>query len=420
MKRHGFFDGDRRLYLFVFLGLFWASGFLYGEEYITGLSVTGLKRTKLSTVERPLKKFIGADASQMNLDDVRAAILDTGILEPLAVEILDGDNTEEKILAVTVREKWPILPIPLFSAGSHGISLGLVFYDVNAFGLNDKFYAGGIYGKSDWGASIGYIHLPPEWGIPGWSGAVTFARRERRDKNQNNEDLRVYDVDAISALAGLSFRLLKTQDFLNAAVNITYDEKILTNPGNGMNEPESGLRVFGAGGEIALRTSSWDGYFLSQQALVLNYAWMYVPDGCSFHAAKLKLNYEKSLIPGFRLNLNSGLAFYPGVPVLFETDPVSSCTSILPPYFAARHYAGLSLGLEKHIVKFSFGSISLGAAYQGVYSQGSIAGDSFDHGPVGTVSFYLSKIAIPALGVGVAYNVKENFFQGSFTLGISL
>jgi hypothetical protein len=413
MKRYGF-------YLTIFLGLFLFSGFLHAEDYITGFSVTGIKRTKLSTVERALEKFIGADAALINTDDVWAAILDTGILDPLAVEIRDGEIAGEKILAVTVQEKWAIFPLPMVSAGSEGISLGAVVFDANAFGLNDDFYVGGIYGKAGWGASIGYIHASTNVKIPGWLGSAAFSRMERGDKNQKNENLRLFEVDTISAIAGLSSPILKNQDFLKATLLFSYDEKILTKPGSGTAEPEKGLRAFGFGGELSLRRSSWDGYFLSGEEILANYAWMWVPGGSSFHAARLKLNYDKSLIPGLRLNLKSGMAFYPGAPVLFETNPVNSGTSILPQYFSARHYAGLSLGLEKHLVKFSFGSISLGLAYQGVYANGSILGNSFDHGPVGNVSFYLSKVAIPALSFGAAYNAKEKYFQGSFSLGISL
>jgi hypothetical protein len=59
------------------------------------------------------------------------------------------------------------------------------------------------------------------------------------------------------------------------------------------------------------------------------------------------------------------------------------------------------------------------AAYQAVYSHGSILGDSFDHGVVGMLGFYLSQLAIPAVGFGAAYNVQAGYFQGSFSMGMS-
>ena len=59
------------------------------------------------------------------------------------------------------------------------------------------------------------------------------------------------------------------------------------------------------------------------------------------------------------------------------------------------------------------------AYYQLVYSNGSILGDSLDHGIAGKFSFYLSQLAIPAIGLGAAYNVKENYIQGIFSMGMS-
>jgi hypothetical protein len=38
---------------------------------------------------------------------------------------------------------------------------------------------------------------------------------------------------------------------------------------------------------------------------------------------------------------------------------------------------------------------------------------------MGMLSFYLSKLAIPALGLGLAYNVEADFFQVFFSMGMS-
>jgi hypothetical protein len=32
---------------------------------------------------------------------------------------------------------------------------------------------------------------------------------------------------------------------------------------------------------------------------------------------------------------------------------------------------------------------------------------------------YLSRIAVPAVGLGVAYNVRAEYLQGTFTVGMS-
>jgi hypothetical protein len=388
-------------------------------EIITALSITGLKRTRLSTAEKPLRRFIGRRADQVDLDEARAAILADGILEPLSLEIRDADDGTGKVLAAEIREKWSIIPIPVFMAGSGGIRGGGAFFDANAFGINDKLFVAAIFG-SGWLASAGYIHSSPRWLSPGWTVTGSFSRQERRDKDLRGNDLRVFTLDAVAAGAGLNMPLLENSDILNASLSLGYEEKILRDEDKAVNGPDLGARYLGAGGGLSLGRSVWDGYLLSQEELSLRYTWMAALTGPSFHTVRLRLTYEKSLIPGFRLNLRSGLAFDPGAPVLFESSPSSAQVSILPSSFSARHYAGASLGFEKYLFKFSAGTLSLSAAYQLAWSQGSVLGDSLDHGVSGMVSFYLSRIAIPALGLGFAYNVDKDYLQGSFSLGMSL
>ncbi|MDR0409429.1 MAG: hypothetical protein LBH18_03430, partial [Spirochaetaceae bacterium] len=57
---------------------------------VTEFSVTGLKRTKLSVVEAALNQFIGRDADLLDLDAVYAAVLDTGVLEPVLITLEDA------------------------------------------------------------------------------------------------------------------------------------------------------------------------------------------------------------------------------------------------------------------------------------------------------------------------------------------
>lgn len=382
-------------------------------ECISSLSITGLKRTKLSTAERPLRKFIGRQINQVNADEVRAAVMDTRVLEPLSVEI------KGQVLSVTVREKWSIFPVPVFMASSEGIMAGLAFYDANAFGLSDNFILAGLYNAGSWTAAAGYIHSSPEGHIPGWTGVASFTRDERHDRNQNNKDLRRFKVDAISVITGLDFPLLKDTDLLSASVLASFNDKNIRKSEKTLNAPDEDLRLFGTGTELAVKKSSWDGYLLSQEAASLRYFYRTAFNGFSFQSVRFRGVWEKSLVPGFRLNIRTGLVYEPEAPVLFESPPSTAQVAILPRDFSARNYTGVSAGLEKYIFKVSAGTLSVAAAYQAVYSRGSILGDSLDHGCLGMLSFYLSRLAIPALGMGITYNVKKNYLQGSFAVGMS-
>jgi hypothetical protein len=304
-------------------------------------------------------------------------------------------------------------------ASSDGIMGGLAFFDANAFGLSDSFFLAGMYHSNGWLASAGYIHTSQGGRVPGWNAMAVFSREERFDRNQRNEDIRRFELDSISFGAGLNFPLLENTDLLSASTQVSFNEKIMRESSNAMNSPEDGLRLFGISGELAARRSSWDGYFLSQETASLRYYYRTNLDGFSCHSLRFRGIWEKSLVPGFRMSIRTGFVYDPEAPVLFESSPSAAQVAILPRGFSAKNYAGLSMGLERYIFQIPAGTLSFSAAYQLVYSYGPILSHSVDHGPLGMLTFYLNRIAIPAVGLGVAYNVKENYLQGSFSLGMS-
>lgn len=363
---------------------------------ITEIAISGLKRTKPPVAEKPLRKFLGREGDRLDVDMVYAAIKDTGILEPVAVEIQDRIDRPGKILKVEVREKWAIFPLPVVSVSSENMGFGGFFIDTNAFGLNDKFFLGGMTRVDNWvvkGWMVGggYMHSPlGEW-FPGWAVTAFFSRDERHDTDQKNHDLRRFNLDSLMVSMGITYPFM---DLFRGTFGFSYRAMVLRDYDSPLMSPESGAHILSMRAEIGVRKTHWDGFLLSQESASLGYTFTAGIDSPSFHTLNLTGAYEKSLIPGFRINL-------------------------LPTSFSARHYAGASLGLEKYLFKLPLGTFSALVSYQAVYAQGSILGDTFDHGVFGAVSFYLSQVAIPAFSVGVAYNVAADYLQAAFSLGMS-
>jgi len=398
-----------------FLTLLFLSAFFTAAQdatiVITDIQIEGLRRTQLATAKRPLQQFIGLEVSRIDENAVKAAVLATGILEPVSVEIIG------QTLTVTVREKWAIFPIPIFMGSADEIGGGLSFFDANAFGLNDKLFLAGMYYSGAWIASAGYIHSATDSGIPGWNSTVAFTRAERQDRNQNNEALRRFNLDSISASLGISVPLQLIQNNLSASTLLSFRDTRLRPSDNAVNSPLDDVRIFGIGTRVSIGRNSWDGFLLSREAASLRYVYYADFASTSFHSVRLNGTWEKSLLPGFRLTTRTGLSFEPRAPILFESSPGVSQVDILPISFSARSYAGLSAGLEKSLVRFPAGTLTVLAAYQIVYSDGSILGGSFDHGYMGMLSFYLNRFAMPGLGVGFAYNVDKRYFQITFGMG---
>jgi hypothetical protein len=388
------------------------------DDQITALSVSGLKRTKPFMVEGPLQKFIGRNAAEVDINEVIAIIQGTGILESLSVEIRDNQEGGGKTLAVTVREKWSILPIPIFSFGSGGWTAGGVFMDTNAFGVKDNMMAMGSYGTGGGMASVMYIHSPNVTGDFGWNLMGMFFLSEKESMDQeDNLVLTRYKSISINPSAGVSYRL---NDFVTPGFSVSYKGVLLQDTENPLNAPEKDMHGISFSPSIGIRRNTWDGIFLNEDSASLKYNYTLVIEGENMHSVSFNAALNRSILPGFRYIAKTGVVFStPSAAPFFEASPINIGAHILSQKYSALNFAVGTLGLEKYLFKFSAGTISLMAAYEVVYSDGPLLHDQFDHGPVAMLQMYLNRVAIPGIGLGGAYNVSKNVWQYAFNMGVS-
>ena len=385
------------------------------SDLITQISISGLKRTKKHIAEKPLEKFIGQDAASIDLNDVRTAIIETGILEPVSVEIEDNTEGNGKTLKILVQEKWTIFPLPIFFVNSSNFGGGLGFIDFNAFGINDKFLIVGLLTSDSWMGAVGYIHTPDKTGSPGWRISAFYSEQERTDSDELDRDIRRFGLNKVMVSMEVNYNLTELAAISFGAA--FYNKKIqkidnpLAAPG------DDGVTVNLTPGFMLLK-NSWDGYFLSQKSLKINYTYSIGINYPSFHEAGIEAYYEKSIVPGFRMITTAGIIFAPYSPPLFESSPNAVNINILPQSFSAQSLFGVTAGVEQYIFKNSLGILSLLSSYQVTYSDGPILGERLDYGVLGAVRFYLKKAAIPAVGLGVSYNLAANYLQGAFNVGM--
>ena len=407
----------QRTALLLFLFAAGIAAAVFPQAPITAVRITGLKRTKPHTAEEPLRRFIGQDAANLNTDQVKAALIDQGILEPLSVTVEDDAQGTGKILVVAAREKWALFAIPVFFAGSGGISAGAALFDANAFGLNHKMAVTGMYQTGGWLAMALYMAPPGGEGRFGWNASVFFSEGERKHSDAHDETLRRFNTRFITASLSPQYQI---SGALSAAFRVSYINTMLLDTENPVAAPDSGMQFIQAGPELSIRKTGWDGYLLSEESAALKYHLFQDLASPVWHSLSFQGVYEKSLIPGFRLNIRGGGLLRHDAPVLLESGPSDAGVNILPGSFSARHYAGISLGLEKYLYRFSFGTVSLLAAWQMAYSNGPLLGNRFDYGVTGSLRFYMSRLAIPAVGLGVSYNIPADYFQFSFSIGMTL
>ena len=392
---------------------------LISSSVITSIEITGLKRTRQHIAQYPLEKFLGRDAS-LDLNEVHAAVIATGILQPLEVELLENEGA--LVLHITVEEKWSIFPVPLVMANSDDFSFGLFFADTNAFGLQDTMALGAIYGYPSWMAVALYQFTPNRRGLPGWSSFVMYSSQERKDVDRNEKTHRLYSSNQLRFSLGLDYPL---SEYFSTSLGFSFTDVSLKENAVAVNQPGGDAKLLGISPSLSMKDDLWDGFLLSRRSLNLAYEYNHAIVGSSFHQLEFSGIYEHSLVPGFRINFRSGAiwkstASDSGIGPLFEEGPQRAHVDILPHNFSARAYAGFSLGLEKHLFKVSWGTLSVMGSWQCVFSNGPISGFEFDHGPSVVTRFYLSRLALPAFGAGFAYNMNSGLFQFAFSIGMSL
>jgi outer membrane protein assembly factor BamA len=388
------------------------------QNTITAISVSGLKRTKPYIIENPLQKFIGQDAGSVDTNEVIAIVKSSGVVEPLSVEFEDNQDGNGKVLALTVKEKWSILPIPFFSVGASGWGIGGAFMDSNAFGVKDNIMAMGSYSPGSWMANVMFINSANAVGNFGWNIMGMFLHQDKENTDQKDEQtLRRYNSITINPSFGLSYKLT---EFITPSISVSYKKIMLRDTESPINAPEDGVQAVSIAPGVGITHNTWDGYFLNEKSASIKYTYNFVIGGADVHSVMLSGTLNHSIIPGFRATAKTGMIFAtPSASPFFASSPISAAVNILPQKYSAVDFMGISLWLEKYIYKFKFGTLALSAAYQIVFSHGDLLEHQFDHGPAAMLQMYLSGIAIPAVGLGGAYNVDKNTWQYAASIGVA-
>jgi hypothetical protein len=152
----------------------------------------------------------------------------------------------------------------------------------------------------------------------------------------------------------------------------------------------------------------------------LKYNYTLVLNGKDVHSLLINAVLHHSLVSGFRFIAKSGaFGATRSAEPFFAIPPLDGVANILTGSYDSPRFAGISLGLEKYLAAFSFGMVSVSAAYQAVYSHGDLRAHQFDHGAAALPHLYFSGPALPAIGLSGAYNVTKNVWQYTFNRGMS-
>ena len=394
------------------------------DGIVADYEVYGLKKTQKRYVEQQLLPFMGKKKSEVNEKRIELALRVTGLFSKQECAFRKNDDGSFT-LVIHVEEKMSYIPLPFAMCSGTGLMFGGFLMNMNAFGMNDKLVAGGIYGPNSWTdwsprmlmANFMFIKSPKDITHPGFSVHASVMKRTREMVDENDD----YIVSEFETFA------VKTGASLTHQINRNFSTRIGVNYAYVYPEENFPLN-HGFGGSLGMSfaSSSYNGWFLSANSLSANSSFMYYTEDGFMPSVQVRAITQLPLCK--RIRFEGSLGYAQSWNTMWnEYDGGGSVgVAILPGKYVSNFLSGTTAGFEFGVLDIKKGSLDIG--HLGVYLKGEAVvsenydGDCFfDYGITGGAKIYLSKINMPAFSFSWSCNMKRPLTQlYTFSIGISM
>ena len=384
---------------------------------VTNIEFDGLNRTREEYVRAELSRYIGMRADEIDLRMVETDLQRIGLFDEISVRLKGVGDVA--ILAVSLKEKWSFIPIPMISYVDEFMG-GLFLMDMNAFGLNNKAIVGGFGSKSRIRGMMSFS-TPSLVGQSGLSFFMSGAKDETT----------VHDMDKHVILEYKSINYM-----LGAKLNYKFTPEIEVGIGTSYqfadNTPKSSyeivskrqfsLRSLNLSGSFKYEKSDWNGWFMSSVKAAVTAEMALVNSDIVSPSVTVNLGYQRPIfVDRFRVLVHAaGYYSYNALIPMYKKARIVG-VDFLPTRFISPVMVAGGAGAEVGIYRFKWASFSIGAQYQVVYTKRWEADDMvFHHGWSSSVNVNLSKIAFPAFSIGMTQDVSNLRVQFAFGMGMSM
>ncbi len=392
---------------------------------VSSIKFIGLKKTKESYIQSKFKKYQGKTLAETDLHELETAVQLEGLFDDIHINTEQISESEAQI-SISVKEKITFIPLPFAMVSNSGFMAGGIVMDTNAFGCKDMFMVGGFFSGTSKTALASFSKAPKDHGIPGFSIGGSFSKSEPELVDLEENDLFKYKAIAASGTFSLSEKLGEhfmisngySFKYISTDYVTEYRDK----------EPES-IKAGAVSLSLGYSDSDWNGFFMSTNSVSVSGEAGLTNSEDSDYRHPLRFSFaigEQHPILTPRLRMYQKISgFYGKKNHLAEFKGGSAASvNILPDSFMSERIVGGKAGLEFAVKKFSWAMFSLYADYQLVYTKvNTLLPDDDDYklmqGVNGGFLFYLSKVAFPALGFGLAYNMTQKYWQAALAMGIS-
>ncbi len=384
---------------------------------IGNIRFEGLKRTREKTVRAILKPLeegaaYGADTENVIIQKLRAS----GIFNP-EIRVQSSDVQGKKDLVITVKERWTLIPVPIFSFTKGGDwKAGALVIENNFLGFNKTLGLGFGGGSAGW-SFFGFYGDPGLGGGPlSLKAGISAGLKETKDLNPSERVLRDYKTDQFGMSLSMEAPVFP-RFFLGGGLDYTLS---LVRKSS---RQAAGVKDFhGAGchGQVRWENLYYDipfqrgwqvkvrggsGWSLKKEPEVFPFIqgrFMGSIRPWFRHLATLRLESAWSALPPqgeFRLGGQAGSRILP----MKKTGADSYTT-------AAGEY-------NMPLISFSWGTLTAKAFYEGGWAESDVMKRTFFHGPGCGMELYIKDLAIPAVEINFGWNLETGRFQFSAGVG---
>ncbi len=392
----------------------------YGLK-ISSINFLGLKKTKDIYLQPKVKKLTGTEFSKDTLVELEKILQIEGLFDEISFNVFPVSESEASI-EVFVNEKLSFLLLPFASFSSSGLLGGVMAFDRNAFGMKDTFLAGGILSKNSQSGMFAFSKSPKENFIPGFSVSLYMSHDTKKiqvlEPYDSDDIILQYKATTFSASASLKEKLSENTSASLGFTFSTLREKDI----RGYEDIVDSIKIGSIHTDLEYSKSDWNGWFTSTAGARLSAKLSFSNDRNYQYAQtySARVGFQKPILPRLRLlsqisgtiGKNNHISNYSGRGAISST--------IISDKFVSQRLFGSSAGLEFAPAKLKFGIISVYSNYEAIYVQDYDGKYKFNQGFNFGSKLYLSKIAIPALSLGLAYNITQKKMYYAFSLGVAM
>ena len=384
---------------------------------IKNITVSGISKTRLETVINEVHAVPGQKLSAFNCYHTVNSLKRKNIFSSIDLYYIPSGNGVD--IQVVVKEKWTIIPIPLFTSNGNKLSIGFYILETNFFGFGKTIFSGGSISTAGNSAIIGYVDPAVNYTDFRMNVFLSFKQLVFETGDMYKEEFNRYRATSTLARLDLGytfnghFNLYMSGGYRDSMTDKDYSRSY--------NKPES-ARMLPFGVLLYVdRLSYYEYLYFGLKFDPAVYYGIDPENGKSYGWCQYSGQYSMKLFSCHRLAFFSSGAY--GVRPESMGDRISGKTGAMTlpaDIISADNWINGSLVYEYPLLRFRWGSVTVLSFWeQGVFESRQV-NTTYYFGPGCGTLLYLKRIAIPAMGFNLGYNVRTTAVEFSFYVGMAI